>query len=458
MAISTVTADPYLRDASGYHGEAEKVFLPSNDEEVVELVNSCVRERIPLTVSGAGTGLTGARVPHGGYVISLERLREIQIEQGRARCGAGALLRDLQHAAARTSQFFGPNPTEDTASIGGIVSTNAGGARSFRYGSVRHHVIAMDVAFMNGRTAHFTRGDRVDFPIVPVRIPETTKNSAGYYLKPGVEWVDLLSGSEGTLGIVTHVELKLLPEPRAILSGVVFFRDDEFALDAIEEWRSLRELRLLEYVDAPGLELLRPSYSGIPQEACAAVLIEQNLESEDDPEIDAWALRLAKLHAFEGESWFGLGSKDRERFREFRHALPSIVTDIARRNGFSKFSTDLAVPLARNRELHAHYMRRCNEVLPGKFTIFGHAGDANNHINLLPTTRQEALAGEELMCEFARYVVELGGTVAAEHGIGKNKTDLLGLMYPPSEIEAMKDVKRRLDPLWLLGQGTIFDL
>lgn len=456
MTIPTVAADRYLSDASGYRGQAEKVFLPSNDEEIIELVNACVRQRIPLTIAGAGTGLTGARVPHGGYVISLERFREIHIEEGRARCGAGVLLRDLQQAAARTRQFFGPNPTEDTACMGGILSTNAGGARSFHYGSVRHHVLGLNVIFMDGRTRSFGRGDRVDFPTVPIRIPPTTKNSAGYYLEPGVEWIDLLSGSEGTLGIVTQLEVKLLPEPAAILSGVVFFPADEYALDAIEEWRSVPELRLLEYMDAPALDLLRPTYPEVPRDARAALLIEQNLESEDDTEVDAWTLRLTKLHAFEGESWFGLRAQDRVRFRDFRHTLPSIVTDMARRNGFSKFSTDLAVPIVRNRELHAYYKQRCDAILPGKFTIFGHAGDANNHINLLPVTREEADAGEKLMYEFAEYVVGLGGTVAAEHGIGKNKTDLLKLMYLPSEIEAMKDVKRRLDPFWLLGQGTIF--
>ncbi|MBV8072220.1 MAG: FAD-binding oxidoreductase [Acidobacteriaceae bacterium] len=454
--ISTVSIDAYLRDASGYAGEAEQVFLPSSKDELVQLVHTCSAGKIPLTVSGAGTGLTGARVPHGGFVVSLEKFRDIQIEQGHARCGAGVLLRDLQHAAAQTNQFFGPNPTEDTACMGGIASTNAGGARSFHYGSVRHHIRSLQVTFMDGSTAAFRRGDLVDFPITPVRTPATTKNSAGYYLKPGVDWVNLLCGSEGTLGVITEMEISLLPEPGAVLSGVVFFPLDEYALDAIEAWRPLHELRLLEYMDAPGLNLLRPSYPEIPAGAEAALLIEQNLSSEDDPELDEWTIRLLKQRAFEHDSWFGFRSHDRERFRAFRHALPAIVTDLARRNGFSKFSTDLAVPIERHRELHAYYKRRCGEVLPGKFTIFGHAGDANNHINLLPTTKAEAQSGEELMHEFAAYIVSLGGTVAAEHGIGKTKTDLLPLMYLPWEIDAMKNVKRRLDPDWLLGRGNIF--
>ncbi|MGA8025652.1 MAG: FAD-binding oxidoreductase [Bryobacteraceae bacterium] len=449
--------DRYLEDSSGYRGEADRVFTPSDIKEIREIAETCRTRRIPLTIAGAGTGLTGARVPHGGWVISLERFRNIQIERGKARCGAGVILSDLQEAALATKQFFGPNPTESLASIGGIISTNAGGARSFRYGSVRRHVLGLEVTLMEGRTMHVKRGSRVDFPVQPIRETETTKNSAGYYLQPGLEWVDLFSGSEGTLGIVTEAELELLPEPAAILSGVVFFASDDLALNAVDAWRPVSELRLLEFMDGHALNLLRPRYPDIPSAGRAALLIEQNLLSEDDEELDLWTERLQSQRALEEDSWFGFRAADRERFREFRHALPVMVVDIARRNGFSKFGTDFAVPLDRHRELHAYYKQRCEALFPGQYTIFGHVGDANNHVNLLPTTPEQASEAEELMREFASYVVSLGGTVAAEHGIGKNKTDLLKLMYSAEEIEAMRDVKRRLDPQWLLGRGTIFE-
>jgi FAD/FMN-containing dehydrogenase len=368
------------------------------------------------------------------------------------------LLFELQKAAAQTKQFFGPNPTESSASIGGIVSTNAGGARSFHYGSVRRQVLALEVTLMSGETVIMRRGERVDFPFRSVRAPGTSKNSAGYFLRPEAEWVDLLAGSEGTLGIVTQAELHLLPEPGALLSGVVFFPSDELAMDAIEQWREISELRLLEFLDEHSLDFMRANYPAIPEAGRAALMIEQNLSSEEDSEVDAWSERLERQGAFGEASWFGLRAADHERFREFRHTLSATVTDTVRRRGFQKFSSDFAVPFRHHRDLYRYYKRRCEETLPGQYTIFGHAGDANNHVNFLPLSKEQAKRGEELMYEFAPYVISIGGTVAAEHGIGKAKTDLLKMMYSPDEIEAMKDVKRHLDPQWLLGRGTIFEV
>jgi FAD/FMN-containing dehydrogenase len=250
--------------------------------------------------------------------------------------------------------------------------------------------------------------------------------------------------------------LQLLPEPGGMLSGVVFFPAEDLALAAVKAWRPVQELRLLEFLDYPALELLRPRYAEIPPQARGALLVEQNLTSEDDPEVDAWTERLAEQGALVEESWFGLREADRERFREFRHTLPVVVVDTVRRNGFPKTGTDYAVPLEHERELHNFYKRRCEDVAPGQYTIYGHAGDANNHVNLFPVTKEQATRVEAMMYEFAQFVVSLGGTVAAEHGIGKGKTDLLALMYTAAEIGVMKEVKKHLDPEWRLGRGTIF--
>jgi FAD/FMN-containing dehydrogenase len=447
---------PFLEDSSGYKGAAEGLFVPSDLDAVREIVLEAGRRGMPLTVAGAGTGLTGARVPKSGWVVSLERFRRLEIEPGKARCGVGVSLADLHREAARTRQFLGPNPTETSASIGGIIATNAGGARSFRFGSVRHHVLALTVVFMDGRVETYRKGELVDFSYKTVRAPATTKNAAGYCLHEDLEWVELLSGSEGTLGIVTEAELLLLPEPPGLLSGVVFFRSEDDALDAVDRWRPLAGLRLLELLDERSLNYLRPRYGDIPSGAKAALMIELDLRSDSDPEVDLWLGRLAEQRAYEEESWFGLTAAERERFRKFRHDLPSMMVEHGRRSG-AKFGTDFAVPLNRCRELYRFYVERCEALFPGQYAIFGHVGDANVHVNLLARGPQDAQTAEDLMTEFAHFVLSLGGTVAAEHGVGKHKTNLLKLMYSAEDIDAMREVKRRLDPAWLLGQGTIFD-
>src|SRR5579864_4246910 len=194
--------DSYLDDASVFKGHADRVFVPVNESELLGIVGDASRDRIPVTISGAGTGVTGGRVAQGGWIISLEKFQRLEIEKGRAIAGAGVSLDSIQTAAARSVQFYAPDPTERTASIGGNIATNASGSRSFRYGSTRRHVLGLRVVLMDGRVLQVKRGDKVDFPVPQIPLPNTTKNTAGYLLSPGMEWVDLFTGSEGTLGIV----------------------------------------------------------------------------------------------------------------------------------------------------------------------------------------------------------------------------------------------------------------
>ena len=136
--------------------------------------------------------------------------------------------------------------------------------------------------------------------------------------------------------------------------------------------------------------------------------------------------------------------------------LPELVNDTVRRNGFTKLGSDYAVPIARNLEMLDVYRRALEADFAGRYVIFGHLGDAHVHVNILPSTAAEFERGKALMVELAREAVRLGGTVSAEHGLGKRKAPLLALMFSPGEIEAMRAVKRRLDPQWLLGRGTLF--
>ncbi|MBI3469830.1 MAG: FAD-binding oxidoreductase [Candidatus Solibacter usitatus] len=445
-----------VEDASGFAGHADEVFAPRDEDEVIAILRRAGQTRTPVTIAGAGTGVTGGRVPDGGWLLSLEKLRRLEVHPGRAIAGAGVPLAELHSAAAQTGQFYPPDPTEQSAAVGGAVATNASGSRSLRYGDTRRHVLRLRVALMDGRLLEVRRGDTVDFDVPALPLPATTKHTAGYRLRPGMDWIDLFTGSEGTLGVVTEAELILLPAPGALLTGVVFFPSDELAIEAVEAWRQQAHPRRLEYLDRPSLDLLRAKFAEIPASAGAALLIEQDLASEQDPEADRWHDRLAAAQALLDGSWFAAGAGDRERFRRFRHALPEMVNDAVRRNGFTKLGSDYAVPPARNREMMAIYREGCRRHFPGSYVIFGHIGDAHLHVNLLPRSEGEFARGRELMLEFARAAVALGGTVSAEHGLGKRKRGLLELQYTAAQIESMKRVKRRLDPDWLLGQGTLF--
>ena len=455
MTISELTPREVTRDhvtdASGFEGFAEGFFAPTDEAGVVAVLAEANAQRIPVTVLGNGSGLTGARVAQGGWALSLEHFRKLEIGTGSARVGAAISLVALNQAALPTGQFYAPDPTENTASVGGTISTNASGSRSFRFGSTRRHVLALRVALMDGRIVEYRRGDKVDFPMPAIPVPNTTKYTVGYALRPNMDWIDLFCGAEGTLGVVLEAELQLLPIPAHLFSAVVFFPGDAEALDAIDAWRYLPELRMLEYLDRNSLDLMRSRYPEIPAAALAGLMIEA--EGED---LDAWETRLTAAHALIDGSWFAVSAADRERFRKFRHTLPEVVNATMLNRGFMKMGTDYAVPLARNRDMLRYYRERLEAELPGHYVIYGHIGDAHVHVNMLPATQAQLDIASKFMKEFAQKAAEMGGTVSAEHGLGKRKAYFLNMQYAPEHIQAMMDVKRRLDPNWLLGQGTLF--
>jgi FAD/FMN-containing dehydrogenase len=428
----------YCADASGYTGHAEKIVIPRNEDEVLE----CIGAGAPLTISGGGTGVTGGRVPQGGWVISLENFNKLTVHGDHAEVGAGLLLRDLK----APNQFYAPDPTETWAALGGTIATNASGSRSYLYGSTRRHIQALKVATMDGRIHRYRRGDKVDFLVPELPIPNTTKHTAGYYLRPDLDWIDLFTGSEGTLAIVLEAEVTLLPIPTELLTAVIFFASDSAALDAVDEWRQIPGLRMLEYMDANSLTLLKDT--NIPKNAKAALLIEQIGDEPHD--------LLEQADAIWDGSWFANNAQDRERFRVFRHALPERVNDTVRRHGSLKMGTDFAVPLDRNRDMLAIYREQCERYFPNQYVIFGHIGDAHLHVNLLPTTTEEQARAKELIPNLASEAVKLGGTVSAEHGVGKRKANLLNLQFTEDQINSMKKVKFHLDPEWRLGAGTLF--
>jgi FAD/FMN-containing dehydrogenase len=218
-------------------------------------------------------------------------------------------------------------------------------------------------------------------------------------------------------------------------------------------------LRMLEYMDAASIDLLRVRFPEVPAEARAALLIEQEMaeshDTADDTE-EAWIERLEASGALLEASWFATSAADRERFRRFRHAVPEAVNDLVRQRNLTKMGSDFAVPIARNREMLGVYREALNREFPGQYVIFGHIGDAHLHANILPANDAEWARAKGLMSDFARRAVEMGGTVSAEHGLGKRKRDFLPIQFSAAEITAMKQVKARLDPRGLLGRGTLF--
>ena len=342
-----------VEDASGFRGEADEIVTPHSEAEVIAFLRRASDTATPVTIAGAGTGVTGGRVPLSGALLSLEKLNRLEIRPGIAVAGPGVLLADLHAAAAATGQFYPPDPTETSASMGGTIATNASGSRSFRYGDTRRHVLRLRVVLMNGRVLDVRRGDAVDFPVPAIPIPQTTKHTGGYRLSPGMDWIDLFVGSEGTSG-----------------SG---YRSRACACCPARRnfWRASSSLPMTPGPStrwtSGGRRRRRAcsSTSTGPRSTCcarasrrfpsagAAILFE-----EESADLDVWHNRLIAAGALLDDSWFATTAADRERFRRFRHALPELVNAVVRRNGFMKLGSDYAVPIARNREMMAEYRRR----------------------------------------------------------------------------------------------------
>jgi FAD/FMN-containing dehydrogenase len=446
----------YMEDASGYRGHADEVLVPAHEAELLDIVARASATRTPVTLAGAGSGLTGGRCPDGGWLVSLEKFNRLDVQPGLAVVGAGVPLMDLHAAARQSGQLYPPDPTETLAAMGGTIACNASGSRSFAFGATRRWIERLRVVLMTGRVLDVKRGDAIDFEVPEIPLPKSRKHSAGYPLKPGMDWIDLFAGSEGTLGIVVEASVKLLPAPKTILAGIVFFTSEDDALDALDAWRGVPRLRMLEYVDGDSLDMIRTKYPELPPQARGALIVEQG--DVTDADLEAWTERMTERRALSEISWFGSTDADRERFRKFRHTLPETVLATVEAHGLMKLGSDFATPIERHREMLRYYRKRLGEEYGGRYVIFGHVGDGHYHVNMLPATQAEFDAGVRLFEEFAQKAVEMGGTVAAEHGLGKRKRGYLKYQYTPEQIEAMMAVKRRLDPDWLLGRGNLFEV
>ena len=478
---------PYLFDASQFSGAAEKVFLPENEKEISELLAEANQKKIPVTVSGGRTGLTGAAVPLSGWVISTEKLNRImEIKKAGnswARLQPALLLKEIQKALDPHAIFYPPDPTGPKAFLGGTVGTNASGPNSFKYGTTRRYVRRMRVVLASGEVLDLRRGQiianqkgilEIHAPALKFSVPHYSipriKHAGGYFVQPKMDAVDLFIGSEGTLGVTTEIEIGLLPKPEQVLTFMIFFAQEE------DSWKFVKNLRresrgtarraptfqitiqprVLEYFDSGSLKFLRPGFPAISKSANACLFIEQETGSKNEKQmLGLWHELFTKFGAV--EIWEGDSLAKQEEFRNFRSALPLAVKDFLAQHHQVKIGTDTCVPDERFEELMLFHRQKAEE---GGFqtVTFGHIGESHVHLNILPRSDDEAGRGRALYPELVNKALALGGTFSAEHGVGKLKRRYLTQFFGPQAVKEMLLIKRTFDPNLILGPGNLFEI
>ena len=510
----------YLSDESKLSAKPfDYLFFPKTEAELAAVVKFLNQQKVPFTVAGARTGLVGGCVPQQGALISLEYLdkvmevyRDEPSGEWRVKAQTSVSLKNLD-SMLRVKQiplleqsldetirmhyaefredpdeyFYPPDPTEMSASLGGSVVTNASGARTYRYGPTRAWVRGMRVFFANGEYLDVPRGKYFSSPegqfvvydskgdAAMIDIPNypqpRTKSTAGFYAAPRMDLIDLFIGSEGVLGIVTSVDVALLRREDKV-SIIQFMDSDEQAVTLADALRSEGRIQLdfLEFYSGNALDLLRrlqreePSTVGmppIPENAKAALFIEMSFDPhQEDLDFSILEAVISSCGGSLERSWAGYESRELDRFKVFRHMVPETINGIiAERKkqypGIHKLGTDMAVPDGHMREMWDLYRSRCEE-LQLEWCAFGHIGNNHIHVNILPRNLDELEKGMELYEIFAQKAVELGGSVSAEHGIGKIKAKFLKYMFNPEQIDQMRRVKKALDPQGLLNPNDIF--
>ncbi len=510
----------YLTDESKLSPEPfDHLFFPADESELAAILKQMVAGKINVTIAGARTGLVGGCVPCNGALISLEnfdRVRAIDFDrpsaEWRVRSECAVNLRSLNsHISSKSfpdiercgdqsalnalhgfkqdpaDYFYPPDPTEMSASLGGTVATNASGARTYRYGPTRSWVRAIRVMLMNGEilsiprgkyfaspggrfTIYDSKGNEIGITLPSYPMPRT-KNTSGIFASPQMDLIDLFIGSEGTFGIITEVTVSLLCKKETI-SLVQFLDSDEQAIDLVYALRDEKciHLNFLEFYSGNALALMRRmqledpkavDMPVIPAAAGAALFFEFEFAPMAD-RLDYTALEntIKNGGASIADSWAAYESRELQRLKDFRHILPETVNAIiAERKKqhpeLHKLGTDLAVPDDRLRDMWRIYKKALDKA-DLQWVALGHIGNNHIHINILPRNGVELQKGLEIYKQFAAKALEFGGTVSAEHGIGKMKIKFLELMYSSGQIREMRAVKLAFDPQGLVNPGNIF--
>jgi len=477
MKILSGDMDKYLKDESNSKSSnISAVYIPETTEELSKIIKA--GENTPFTIYGGGTGITAGAIADKGSIISTEKLKKIEINpnEKRAFVQAGVLLKELHEQAAKHNLWFPVDSTEQTATLGGNIATNASGTRSFKYGNIRNFIDELKIILASGDTLLLKRGQvmaggtkfyfnlgkgKVKFNIMDISGYFKFKNSSGYYMNSNMDLVDLLIGSEGTLGIVSEAGIKLLPRPYEINAFMIDFVSMEEAFDfvkAVKENKKDLSAISLEFIDQGSLALIRDKFSNLDKFRILVFVEIEAADSQDsDAKMEKFSEFLDKNGIWEKRVLVSATNEKKNFIYQVREAVPNAVNEYIRQKKLTKVSTDFAVADAefdKMTNIYAHMLKYTKI----RHVMFGHAGDNNLHINFLPENDKEHAEALVIYDDMAKEIIKLKGTISAEHGVGKMKKKYLADMYGADVINKMREIKAIFDPKGILNPGNIFDL
>ncbi len=425
----------YDRDWTGrWRGRPLAVVRPGTTAEVRSVVLACAGAGVPIVPQGGNTSLVGGAAPADGEVVlSMVGLDAVGIPDaaaGTIEAGAGATLASVQEAARAAGLELGVDlASRGTATVGGVIATNAGGARVIRHGTTRTQVLGLEAVLADGS--------------VVTRMNGLPKDNAGYDL------VQLLVGSEGTLGVVTRAVLRLSPRPRARAAALLALDGVDAAVAATRALRGVQGLDAVEFYTAAGQDLVVGAGRARPVFATSApvYVLAEAVGADADELSEALAAALEEAPGLQ-DAALATGEADRARLWALRENHTEVLARL------EPVKLDVAVPLP----AFAEFLHRLEAVVattaPGVTPVpFGHLAEGNVHVNLPgagPFDEAGAVTDAVLT-----LVAELGGSISAEHGIGRAKRRWLHLGRSPADIAAMRAVKRALDPAGLLSPGRV---
>ena len=446
----------YAEDVSGERMVPDYLVRPKSSEEVADCLEHCDKEKIAVTPAGQQTNDTASSLAQSGVCLSTEFLKsvvEINADEEYVVVEPGVILGDLKQELKEHNLFYPPDPTsENIASVGGTVATNASGARTYFYGPTHRYVLGLEVGLPGGKLLDVSR----------VQATKTTTGPAAFS-----NFTDFWVGSEGILGVFTKIKLRVfrgIPNAYAIMAFFTSMEDlVSFAQSVDRRAHPGVSPRSIEFFDQSCLQLLRDSgkYSMVPQQAIGAIAFEaEYVEEEFEKSLESWLAALEYGKALVDDSIVAETDAKIEELRELRHYVPATLNEYGQRvkgAGGRKVSTDWAVKLDKFPEMLKRSEKLCAEFgFPAERTFrYAHLGDGHPHYNFIPEDTAETEKCLELRRELSKLAVSLGGTVAAEHGIGKHRKDLLALEDRSFSIELLRKLKTELDPNGILSPGNI---